>query len=150
MAASSRASHTVEAKVTKERVFEQAVGATIAYVAGLAVLWVWHAPTDVPILTTLLAGFAVAIPVAIAVDWCAFRRTWRDQFGLRPFRYSLPALPAFLVATVAFNRLSASELPERAVIAFAVCFGLIIVGTLASNWWWAEATKAPTGDIRGR
>jgi hypothetical protein len=138
------------ATMTKERVMEQAAGNAIAFLAGLVVLWLWRPPTSVPVLTALLVGLAVAVPIDVAIDWFVFKRNLREQFGLRPFRYSVPAVPAFLAATGALNALSASDRPDRAAIAFALCFGLLGAGVLVSNWWWAHATHTRADDIRAR
>lgn len=71
------------AKMTKERVMEQAAGNAIAFLAGLVVLWFWRPPTSAPVLAALLVGLAVAVPVDVAIDSFVFKRNLREQFGLR-------------------------------------------------------------------
>jgi hypothetical protein len=134
-------------RVSKQRVREDTVGAVLAYVVAVAVLWLWPGP---PIETraALLIGMAVIVAVAVAVEWFAFKRPPRFGLRFRPMRYSLPAVPAFFGASALFELLNASDRPDRGVLAVAAGYGLILVGVTASNWWWANATDktsaAPT------
>jgi hypothetical protein len=121
-------------------------GFCVAYAIGLGALLVWPDREAAPQWTVLGPAGIIVLASAALIDWLAFRRPPHIGWSLRRWRYAIPAIFGWIIATVWLS-VERDANPDWALPVYVVALPVLAASVFVADLWWASDSRRTSTDI---
>jgi len=129
-------------------VVQELAGFLVAFVIGLGMLLVWPDRAAAPQWAVLATGGVIAVAASVLIGWFLFRR--RQLMGLRwsprPWRYTVPMLFGWLIATVWLS-IERETNPDWALAVYLFSLPVLALSVFVSDLWWVTRSRGDPTEV---